>query len=265
MQALCRARCGPRSGPAPARGSQPRCLAVRATAAQQVAQAGGGAPAEHAALDDAYNSQMARQMGWSSPFEYHFDRGLYFHEVAPRLFCGTQPRNPDELRQLAGAHRVDVIVNLQQDKDMEYWGIDWGANCAAMRELGLELVRHPAVDFDPHSLRKMLPGAVKEVAARLREGKRVYVHCTAGLGRAPAVCIAWLYWYGPHLSLDGAYGALTSIRPCGPKRDAIRGATFDVLDDRPFEAFDHLPQDAWAGLNEQDKARLQERIQAHWG
>lgn len=24
---------------------------------------------------------------------------------------------------------------------------------------------------------------------------RVYVHCTAGLGRAPAVCIAYMFWF----------------------------------------------------------------------
>lgn len=58
------------------------------------------------------------------------------------------------------------------------------------------------------------------------------MHCTAGLGRAPAVCIAWLYWYGPYLSLGDAYKHLTDIRPCGPNRDAIRGATYDILDDR---------------------------------
>ncbi len=31
------------------------------------------------------------------------------------------------------------------------------------------------------------------------------------------------------MQLDEAYTFLTSIRPCGPQRDAIRGATFDVL------------------------------------
>jgi len=25
---------------------------------------------------------------------------------------------------------------------------------------------------------------------------QVYIHCTAGLGRAPAACIAWMYWFG---------------------------------------------------------------------
>lgn len=93
---------------------------------------------------------------------------------------------------------------------------------------------------------------------------RVYVHCTAGLGRAPAVCIAWLYWYGPYLSVDDAYKHLTDIRPCGPNKDAIRGATYDVLDDRHFDEFFNLPDRSWAFLNEQDKARLQHRLSEGW-
>jgi len=30
-------------------------------------------------------------------------------------------------------------------------------------------------------------------------------------------------------SLDVEYDAVTSVRPCGPRRDAVRGATLDLL------------------------------------
>lgn len=51
----------------------------------------------------------------------------------------------------------------------------------------------------------------------------VYVHCTAGLGRAPAVCIAYMHWF-LGMGLDEAYKKLTDIRPCGPKvRNGRRG------------------------------------------
>ena len=49
-------------------------------------------------------------------------RGLYLHEVWPGLLCGTQPRSPDEVAQLAGRHGVVAMINLQQDKDMSHWG-----------------------------------------------------------------------------------------------------------------------------------------------
>lgn len=50
-------------------------------------------------------------------------------------------------------------------------------------------------DFDPHSLRLVLPAAVSHIHSALRSGGKAYVHCTAGLGRAPAACIAYLYWF----------------------------------------------------------------------
>jgi hypothetical protein len=96
---------------------------------------------------------------------------------------------------------------------------------------------------------------------------RVYVHCTAGLGRAPAVCIAYLYWWqdknrdtGEPYSLDEAYQALVQVRPCGPKRDAIRGATYDVLGGGDFNGFERLPKDAFATLSVHDRFALQYRV-----
>jgi hypothetical protein len=57
-----------------------------------------------------------------------------------------------------------------------------------------------------------------------------------------------------------AYTALTEIRPCGPKRDAIRAATYDLLDGRGWHEFHNLPSDAYACLNADDRARLQRRL-----
>jgi hypothetical protein len=84
------------------------------------------------------------------------------------------------------------------------------------------------------------------------------------------------------MQLDEAYTFLTDIRPCGPKRDAIRGATYDVLactavpnsngngqhvhsshghgNGADFNAFDGLPSDAFASLSEGDRFALQYRI-----
>lgn len=53
-----------------------------------------------------------------------------------------------------------------------------------------------AVDFDPDSLRSQLPKAVSALEWGISQCKgQVYVHCTAGLGRAPAVAIAYMFWF----------------------------------------------------------------------
>ena len=57
-----------------------------------------------------------------------------------------------------------------------------------------------------------------------------------------------------------AYSELTAIRPCGPRRDAIRAATYDLLDSRGWQEFQNLPSDAWATMSEHDRKRLQDRL-----
>lgn len=62
------------------------------------------------------------------------------------------------------------------------------------------------------------------------------------------------------MNLDQAYEHLTSIRPCGPNQDAIRGATYDMLSGRPFEDFSNLPKEAYASIDEGDRYALQYRV-----
>lgn len=202
---------------------------------------------------------MHKFMDWSNPFDYHYERGLYYHEVATNLLCGTQLRNPQEVQQLHREEKITTVLNLQQDKDIEYWGIDFDAVRRQSEQLQVKHIRRPARDFDPDSLRRMLPAAVRVVAEELSADKRVYVHCTAGLGRAPAVCIAYLYWFRG-MQLDEAYQHVTAIRPCGPKRDAVRAATYDLLSGRPYHGFAHEPPHGFAFLNDHDRSRIQRKV-----
>ena len=54
-------------------------------------------------------------MTWDhvNPYEYHPERGLYFHEVQPNLLCGSQPQRPSDIEQLRSQEGVTNIVNLQ--------------------------------------------------------------------------------------------------------------------------------------------------------
>ena len=217
------------------------------------------------AMIESYNQEMCARMGWdavdANPYEYHPERGLYFHKVFSSILCGTQPQCVDDIVALRD-QGVTGILSLQQPKDLEYWGVDGDALFAKAAELGMDYVRVEAVDFDPDSLRSILPRAVRELE-RLRRNAGdtgdVYVHCTAGLGRAPAVIIAWLYWFTT-MDLDEAYAHLTSVRPCGPRKESIRGATFDILDDRHRDEFPSLPDDAWRFLSAADRLNIAQRL-----
>ncbi|GAB4819964.1 hypothetical protein N2152v2_007010 [Parachlorella kessleri] len=201
-------------------------------------------------------------MQWEkNPYEYYPERGLYYHSITPLVIVGSQPQRADDIDQLIDEAGVGTILNLQEDKDMQYWGVDIRQLLDRAQQRDVKLLRTPARDFDPHSLRAMLPAAVAALERAKQSGGKVYVHCTAGLGRSPAVAIASLYWFGD-MQLDEAYKYLTSIRPCGPKRDAIRGATFDLLDHRGWHDFEHLPHHAWASLSPEQKQLIRERVMA---
>jgi hypothetical protein len=62
---------------------------------------------------------MQAKMEWTDPFHYHPERGLYYHEVAPRVFCGTQPRSPTDMETLRSRLGITAILNLQTDSDMQ--------------------------------------------------------------------------------------------------------------------------------------------------
>ncbi|GFH05789.1 uncharacterized protein HaLaN_00311 [Haematococcus lacustris] len=125
-----------------------------------------------------------------------------------------------------------ILPDLIEDCDMAYFKLDLEPIKARCMERGdVKHVRFPIRDFDPYDLRRKLPKAVARLA-REHDPKvgTVYIHCTAGMGRAPATALAYMNWIRG-MQLDHAYSMLTSMRRCGPKAsiEAIRSATSDLL------------------------------------
>ena len=54
----------------------------------------------------------------SNPFEYHPELGLYYHEVAPGLLCGTQLRTPADVERLAGVPHFISVLSF-------FWLVGW--------------------------------------------------------------------------------------------------------------------------------------------
>uniref|UniRef100_A0A2P2MQY4 Phosphoglucan phosphatase LSF2ic n=1 Tax=Rhizophora mucronata TaxID=61149 RepID=A0A2P2MQY4_RHIMU len=143
---------------------------------------------------EEYNTAMKRMM--RNPYEYHHDLGMNYTLITDNLIVGSQPQKPEDIDHVKHVENVAYVLNLQQDKDVEYWGVDLKSIIERCQEIGIHHMRRPARDFDPDSLRSILPKAVSSLEWAISEGKgRVYVHCTAGLGRAPAVAIAYMFWF----------------------------------------------------------------------
>ena len=182
-------------------------------------------------IEDKYNEAMKAYS--ASPFEYQHEKGLYYHQITDSILVGTQPWEKGSIIYLEEKENVTVLFNTQEDGNFEYWKVNIGEREEEAKKAGVRLHRQPIVDFSFDSLREQLPEAASEFDRLMNRSDEevIYCHCTAGMGRSPAVVIAYLYWTDDRFeSLDAAYEFLTSKRPCGPKKEAIRQATVDILE-----------------------------------
>ena len=207
-----------------------------------------------------YNQCMRERM--ANPYEYQHELGMYYTRITDQLILGSQPQSPADVDLLVQHERVDAIVCLQQPGDAEHWGVDAVAIERQCSSLGVKHYRRSAQDFDGQSLRRELPRIVAVIAHHVAKGERVYCHCTAGLGRAPAAVIAFLFWFSePQINLAQAYDTVTALRPCGPRRDAIRAATYDLAKNSAYQPpYEQLPSFAFEGVADWERELIRERV-----
>lgn len=179
------------------------------------------------ARSEEYSKRMKKEMG--SSLTYCHEDGMNYSKPFPRLLVGSCPQTPADV-DLLRSEGVDVVFCLQEDADMAHFSLDLAPIKSRASEIGIEHVRIIMRDFDPISLRRSLPEAVKRVveAMAVKPNSQAYIHCTAGLGRAPGLALAYMFWVNG-VCLDEAYKELYAVRRCHPQIGMIRAATCDIL------------------------------------
>jgi len=69
--------------------------------------------------------------------------GMNYTLIRDELIVGSQPQKPEDIDHLKQEQNVAYILNLQQDKDIEYWGIDLDSIVRRCKELGIRHMRRP--------------------------------------------------------------------------------------------------------------------------
>jgi atypical dual specificity phosphatase len=116
------------------------------------------------------------------------------------VLVGSVPTRAD-LRNL---HRLGVraIVNMCEEFDGYH---------PIMAELGIEQFRLPTLDFCCPSEEDLVRG-VAFIQQQVRMGRKVYIHCKAGRGRAPSLATCYLM-ASRRISAEEAYGIVRLVRP----------------------------------------------------
>lgn len=153
---------------------------------------------------------------------------LNWNVVRHDLVVGSGPRAPSDLDVLRAETQISAILSVQHDECLAKQGINYPAHVRHGQSLGLALTRVPLRDFDSEDQRRGLPTAVRALHGLLRQGHRVYVHCTAGLNRSPLVVLAYLTLI-EGLRLEAARDLLRRARPgVFPSEAAYAGCCMDL-------------------------------------
>jgi protein-tyrosine phosphatase len=134
--------------------------------------------------------------------------------VLEPLAVGEYP-TPEDAAWLRAGPAISAVVSLQDDVDLDRKGLSQRALERAYAAHGIRFHRLPVADGDAEALRASLDQSVALVAALLTRGERVYLHCNAGLNRAPTVAIAFLHVHRGQ-TLDAACALMKTHRPCVP-------------------------------------------------
>ena len=162
---------------------------------------------------------------------------LNWGEITPGIVIGTCPMKPSDLGRIKAEARASALMSLQHSDCLAYWKIDYPQMQHEARKVGLTMRRCPIRDFDIRDMQRRLPDAVALMAGLQAAGHRTYIHCTAGLGRAPLVVLGYLTLV-MRVTPDQAIGRILAGRPGAvPAWEALHGARADLVERfrRPIE------------------------------
>jgi atypical dual specificity phosphatase len=155
---------------------------------------------------------------------------LNWGRVRDDLIVGSCPLTADDIDAIHGATGATALMSMQCDKCRAALGIDLEDQRRHAERRGLAFVNAPMRDFDVEDQRRRLTAGVRCLARLLRAGHKVYIHCTAGINRAPLTVLGYLTWV-EGLPADDALALLRSGRPqAEPYWDAWQGCRSDLVE-----------------------------------
>jgi len=135
-------------------------------------------------------------------------------EISHELLIGEYPARED-IAWLKEKYRVAAVHNLQDDEDLRHNGLDLKILLAEYDAHGIRFHRTPIPDGSADAMADRLEAALNDLRSLVDHHGRVYLHCNAGMNRAPTLAIAFLRAHR-RMSLEEALRTVKARRACGP-------------------------------------------------
>lgn len=134
--------------------------------------------------------------------------------ILPQLLIGEYLR-PEDAAWIKRELGVTSVLCLQDHIDLARKALTLTDLAAAYRAAEIDFDHWPVPDGDPEAFSRQLPAIVGRLADRLDAGHRVYLHCSAGMNRAPTAAIAYLHRHAA-MTLSAARDFVKQRHPCVP-------------------------------------------------
>lgn len=204
--------CKQTAAPPAARGKaagRGRCVLVKAASAAGVRDGQSQALSEEDAwkkraqeAKDAGVSQVGGSWSWT----------LNWNTINDEIVVGSCPRSDEDVERIALESGCNAILCLQSDDCLVAMDISMENIRAKAAELGVVHARCAVRDFSHSDQAGQLPQAVSVLNTLISSGKRVYVHCTAGINRATLTAVGYLTFV-QGWQLEHALGHVKHKRP----------------------------------------------------
>ena len=148
---------------------------------------------------------------------------INFARLEDNIFIGNSPATSVDVARLK-TMKITAVMSLQSDEDFRTHKINPEKLRHAYMYNDIKWRRFPILDFDPVDLGNRLAEPVKVLNELLQSGHRVYVHCNAGVCRAPATVLGYLCHYRG-MTIDEGLNYIREQRPqANPYISAVQQA-----------------------------------------
>jgi len=148
---------------------------------------------------------------------------INFDLVEPGIYVGSSPQSSVDAARLKQL-KISAVICLQSDNDLMARKINWSKLEASYKHNDILINRFPINDFDEEDLGNKIVEPIKRLNELLNDKHKVYVHCNAGVCRAPSAVLGYLCHY-QGMSIEGALGQIRIARPiANPYKKAVEKA-----------------------------------------
>lgn len=152
---------------------------------------------------------------------------INFDLVESGIYIGSAPQTSVDVARLKQL-KITAVISLQSDDDLKTRKTDWSKLTASYQHNDIHVARFPINDFDETDLANKVIEPIIALNSLLNVGHQVYVHCNAGVCRAPATVLGYLCHY-QDMSIDAGLRQIRLARPiANPYRGAVEKAIAEL-------------------------------------